>query len=211
LDDVLGQDAVTLHVPLTRENNHPTFHLLNARTLGLLKTNATLVNTSRGEIIDNDALLNHLLHHPGLNAVLDVWEGEPAINQALAHRAAIATAHIAGYSLNGKRDGTQIVYQDFCSHFGIQDRKDSNVKPRKPLVLENAKTTSGMLNKAVLQAYPISSDFLAIELDGLAEKFDQRRNNYQFRTEFSDYSFSPGEIPEGIASELAALGFAADH
>jgi erythronate-4-phosphate dehydrogenase len=95
LDEVLARcDLVTLHVPLTRSGEDATFHLLDARTL---RKDAVLVNACRGEVLDTQSALavdNTLL--------LDVFEGEPAPDARLVARAAIATPHVAGHSLDGK-------------------------------------------------------------------------------------------------------------
>jgi glyoxylate reductase len=72
-------DFVSLHVPLTRpgEGPEPTYHLMNERTLGLMKPTAYLVNTSRGPIVDETALARALLEGRIAGAALDVFEREP--------------------------------------------------------------------------------------------------------------------------------------
>jgi glyoxylate reductase len=73
-------DIVSLHLPLTSDS----FHLLNKKRLGLLKTSAILINTARGEIVDESELI-HLLENKKIFAAgFDVYENEPAINPKLA-------------------------------------------------------------------------------------------------------------------------------
>lgn len=115
LDMLLEQcDTISLHTPLQRGGEHPTWHLLGARQLARLRPGAWLINASRGPVVDNDALRELLLDREDVHAVLDVWEGEPQVDLALADLCTLATPHIAGYSLDGKQRGTAQIYQAFC-------------------------------------------------------------------------------------------------
>jgi erythronate-4-phosphate dehydrogenase len=120
LQTILAEcDVISLHTPLIGEGQWPTRHLLGAEQLARLKPDAWLINASRGEVVDNAALLEELQQRPDLEAVLDVWEGEPQVNVDLAERCRIATPHIAGYSLEGKARGTAQIYRAFCEHLGV--------------------------------------------------------------------------------------------
>ena len=74
-----GADYVSLHVPLLREGeaDKPTYHLINANTLQLMKPTAYLVNTSRGPVVDEIALAKALKEQVIAGAALDVFEKEP--------------------------------------------------------------------------------------------------------------------------------------
>ncbi len=120
LDEVLAQcDVISLHTPLTSAGRWPTRHLLNAERLARLRPGSWLINASRGAVVDNQALHALLLQRPDVEAVLDVWEGEPLVDVALAERCRIATPHIAGYSLEGKARGTAQIYRALCAHLGM--------------------------------------------------------------------------------------------
>lgn len=108
-------DVLSLHTPLTAEGPHATRHLLAAEQLRALRQNTWLINASRGPVVDNAALYPVLQERPDLQAVLDVWEGEPLADVPLAGLCRIATPHIAGYSLDGKLRGTAQIYQAFCA------------------------------------------------------------------------------------------------
>ncbi len=112
LEDLLAQsDFVSLHTPLTSATHerHPTYHLFGPAALAAMKPEAVLVNTARGAIVDNVALKAALATNAIGGAVLDVWEGEPEIDIDLARLVRIATPHIAGYSFDGKVEGTRML------------------------------------------------------------------------------------------------------
>lgn len=123
LDALLAEaDIVSVHVPLTRGGEHPTFHLFDAAMLARLRPGAWLVNAARGEVIDNRALLA-CLSSPGPDrpvAMLDVWEGEPLPDAALMALVAQASPHIAGHSLEGKWRGTWQIVAAAARHLGLR-------------------------------------------------------------------------------------------
>ena len=123
LDDTLKCDVISLHVPLTTKGAHATYHLLNEQRLRCLTDQQILINACRGEVIDNLLLLN--LKKQGLKTklILDVWENEPNILTDLIEYTDIATAHIAGYSLEGKARGTEMLYQALCKTLNIEAEK----------------------------------------------------------------------------------------
>ncbi len=99
LHDLLqSADVVTVHVPLTTEGKYPTLGLLGERELKLLQTGILLINSSRGGIVDEFALLDMLQNGEPVVTAVDVWEGEPYPNTALVRKVWFPTPHIAGYS-----------------------------------------------------------------------------------------------------------------
>ncbi|MFJ2364695.1 4-phosphoerythronate dehydrogenase PdxB [Pseudomonas sp. NPDC087697] len=119
LEQIVEQcDVISLHTPLNKTAEQPTWHLFDENRLNQLKPGAWLINASRGPVVDNSALREVLLAREDLQAVLDVWEGEPSVDIALAELCVIATPHIAGYSLDGKQRGTAQIYQAFCQFLG---------------------------------------------------------------------------------------------
>ncbi|MEK9765482.1 MAG: 4-phosphoerythronate dehydrogenase PdxB, partial [Thalassolituus sp.] len=123
LSDVLGCDLVTLHTPMEKGGDYPTWHLIGETELEAMAPDACLINASRGAVVDNKALLAHLKTHPDFVAVMDVWENEPELDLELMNYCALATPHIAGYSLDGKMRGTELVYQGACEFFGLPVRR----------------------------------------------------------------------------------------
>ena len=119
LQQIIEQcDVISLHTPLTKSGNGSTWHLFDRERLGRLKPGTWLINASRGPVVDNAALREVLLEREDLQAVLDVWEGEPEVDVDLADLCVLATPHIAGYSLDGKQRGTAQIYQALCAHMG---------------------------------------------------------------------------------------------
>jgi len=115
LDVLLREsDIISIHTPLTKNGLHPTFHLINDEQIKKIKPNAILINTARGSVIDQSALLN------AKNIILcfDVWEHEPHISLELLHKVIIGTPHIAGYSVQAKYRATQMVYERAAEFFG---------------------------------------------------------------------------------------------
>ena len=125
LEEVLGEcDVISLHTPLTLEGEHSTFHLLDSARLEKLRLGTWLINAARGAVVDNSALREQLARRPDIQAVLDVWEGEPQADVELAELCWIATPHIAGYSLDGKLRGTAQIYQAFCASRGLEPKAE---------------------------------------------------------------------------------------
>ncbi|WP_434601311.1 4-phosphoerythronate dehydrogenase PdxB [Pseudomonas sp. Z4-7] len=115
LEQIIEQcDVISLHTPLTRDGEQPTWHLFDEQRLNNLKPGTWLINAARGPVIDNMALREVLLEREDLQAVLDVWEREPTVDVDLADLCVIATPHIAGYSLDGRQRGTAQIYEALC-------------------------------------------------------------------------------------------------
>lgn len=112
-------DIITFHVPLTRNGRYATYHLADRGFFGRLAKRPVIINTSRGEVVDNDGLLDAIIYNKVRDAVIDTWEGEPRINLGLLDRTWIATPHIAGYSADGKVNADNMVLEGLCRHFGL--------------------------------------------------------------------------------------------
>ena len=106
-------DIITFHTPLTKNEPYPTFHLCDKAFLSKCKPNALIINAARGGVIDEQALLQSRNPY-----ILDTWENEPHINTEVLHHALLASMHIAGYSVEGKKNATQAcldaISQEFC-------------------------------------------------------------------------------------------------
>jgi erythronate-4-phosphate dehydrogenase len=119
LPEIQACDILSFHVPLERGGPYPTFHMVDTAFLAALKTDAILINTARGSVVDNEALKAALETGNLGGAVLDVWEGEPHMDTELLARVDVGTPHIAGYSLDGKVNGTTRIYEAVCRYFDL--------------------------------------------------------------------------------------------
>lgn len=193
LEEVLkGSDIISLHTPLTKVGPDATYHLLDSENLPLLNRGSVLINTSRGAVVDNQALSRFLDERSDVSAVLDVWEPEPDIDISLLNKVAVATPHIAGYSLEGKIKGTAMIYQSVCNHFGIQQQRslDGLLPPEHQINFEpGADNLENTTFQVLKRCYDITEDdrmlrAIAIEgSDDFAVGFDRLRKQYPVRRE----------------------------
>lgn len=168
-------DLITLHTPLVREGNHPTFHLADQAFFNSLKKRPYLINTSRGEVVETAAILQALDRNQIAGAVIDVWENEPHINLDLLHQVFIGTPHIAGYSADGKANATRMVLEAFCRFFGIQ--KEYSITLPQP---EDERYDSDESIRQ-LQMYNPQHDYEVLLAH--PERFEQLRGDYPLRRE----------------------------
>lgn len=119
MEAALDCDIVSLHVPLTHAGRHATAGMLDADALARLRPGALLLQTSRGGVVDEQALLVRLSGGPEIHCVIDVWENEPAVNAALAGMASLATPHIAGYSEQAKWAAGLMLARQLAAHFEL--------------------------------------------------------------------------------------------
>ena len=209
-------DVVSLHTPLTQQGEHPTFHLLGAEQLQSLQQGSWLINASRGAVVDNQALKQLLTQRHDLRVALDVWEGEPQVDAELAQRCDIASAHIAGYSLDGKIRGTSQIYQAFCQHFALADSAAIEIPAQSLLAMELAAHTpvEEALRVICRAGYDPRSDDAAFRLslqgDALTRRaaFDQVRKNYPVRREIPDLQVRVNQPAVELQQMLQALGIA---
>ncbi len=217
LDTVLQADIVTLHVPYTRDGPWPTHHLVDAAFLSRLRPDVILVNTSRGAVADNRALHGWLGTHSSASVVLDVWENEPAINIDLMNRVALATPHIAGYSLDGKMRGTDMIYRAVCDFLGLAPVwQAADMLPAAPeIVLDKTGVLDWMsaVRTAVLACYDIRTDDIKLrQMAALAKDerpafFDRLRKEYPVRREFPEVGIVCNAEAAALRQVLGGLGF----
>lgn len=213
--DTLVQEAdiLTFHTPLYLDGPYKTLHLANQQLLARLKPGTILINACRGEVVDNDALLNCLNKGQKLSAVLDVWEPEPDLNVELLAQVDIGTAHIAGYTLEGKARGTTQVFEAFSTFMG--QPQHIALETLLPAADIGSVTLRGSLNQAILKrlvhlVYDVRrDDALLRSVAGIAGEFDKLRKHYTERREWSSLCVQCDEA--NTATLLKALGFSVIH
>ena len=212
LDTLLAEsDIVTVHVPLTRGGEDATWHLFDADRLARMRPSQILVNSSRGPVVDNAALKDALRRRALKAAVLDVWEGEPELDRELIDLLDIATPHIAGYSADGKANGTTMSVRYLASQLGLPlaDWTASGI-PAPEQVLEFAvdavgKTAQEVLSVAVLHTYDVRRDSDALR--AAPGSFERLRGDYWVRREPSAFTLTLLHGTPNLASRLEMLGF----
>ena len=191
LEQVLDCELICLHPELTCEGPWPSYHLIGAAELARLGDHQLLINASRGAVIDNKALL-HCLGEPLPPAVvLDVWEQEPWIEPELLRQVSIGTAHIAGYSLDGKVLATRMLARQLLAHFGMETQPGAGpLSDIAPVVLAGAGSPAEAMRQLIEQRYPIARDdqllrqaVFGSDDNERAAQFDVLRKQYAERRE----------------------------
>jgi erythronate-4-phosphate dehydrogenase len=171
LEEVLSKaDIVTLHTPLDAS----THHLLNPDNISLMRHNAALINASRGECVATEATQRN-----DLTYIVDVWEGEPNIDEAYLAKSMVSTPHIAGYSAQGKANASAIAVQALARHFALpltewSPEEVERVTPRMISWEELCET--------ITRYCDLETESCALRHE--PHKFEALRNNYRYREEY---------------------------
>ncbi|MBJ9985336.1 4-phosphoerythronate dehydrogenase [Acinetobacter sp. S40] len=181
--------AISIHVPLTKAGDYPTYHLFNEQSLRAMPRDTILINSARGPVVEELALMNDI-QKTKRQVALDVFEHEPLISAQLLDLVGLVTPHIAGYSLEGKARGTQMVYQAFCQHFGFKAEKQ--FESQLPLCEPYFKDLSlkQVLQRYLSDIYDIQRDdqnLRACVKEGKVDQqaFDRLRKEYPLRREWA--------------------------
>lgn len=171
-------DIITFHVPLQREGDDATWHMTDKAFFEIIKPGATILNSSRGEVVDN-ALLREAVEAGRCRACLDVWEHEPDIDRRLLASALVSTPHIAGYSAQGKANATAMAVAAVARHFGLPvegfyPETVERIQPR-PIGWDEMKRTIGKYCDIDAESAPLRNS---------PERFEALRDNYRYRQEY---------------------------
>lgn len=205
-------DIITFHVPLVREGKNKTYHLANDFFFDGLKRKPIIINSARGEVIKTSALINTIRNGNVSNVVIDVWENEPNINLELLSLIDLATPHIAGYSAEGKANGTAVSVNKINEFFkfGLQPEwYPENI----PLPIEKNKididcnkiSEQEILFEAVTKTYSIAYDEKVFRES--PQKFDKQRGAYRIRREFNTFQLQLSNCQKTVIDKLLRLNF----
>ena len=225
LAETLQADVITLHVPLTYDGPDPTFHLIGADELAHMTPSTILMNTARGEVVDNTALLETVTKGTIGGAVLDVWEREPAIDWDLLDLVTLGTPHIAGYSSDGKINGTVMVYRACCRFLGIEPvwaPPDPLAAPAPGSLPHLAFDATGkdfqtLAHDILTTLYDLPADharmrdMLDIPEPLRPQAFDRLRKDYPYRREFAGSPISIAGADRNLIARLQTLGIRANE
>lgn len=211
LGEVLyNSDFITAHVPLNVVGEDATWHLFDEKKFKKMKKGAWYINSSRGEVTDTVALKNSLKSGKLGGAVIDVWENEPDIDHELMSATFLSTPHIAGYSTDGKANGTAMVVNSLAGHFGLPLR---DWYPPVVPVPENHEITidckgrsmQSVLAEAVAFTYNIDEDNINLRFS--PADFEKQRGSYRLRREFPAFKVDLKHPSPEIKNALKLLGF----
>ncbi len=213
-EEALQADIITYHVPLNMTGPDKTYHMLSYPQLKNFNDNKVLINASRGSVTANHELKN-FLEQRKCKVILDVWENEPRINTELLDLAYIGTSHIAGYSLEGKVNGTIMIYDSLCRFLNHKKawKPDYPVIENPLLEYPDAGSPEESLALLLSNIYDIDQDdqrmrkMNELEKDKRAEYFDTMRKNYPVRREFNNYTVTISKNLKREINILKALRF----
>jgi len=219
LEELYDCDFVTLHTPLTYDGQDKTFHFADDKFFQSVKDGVIFINTSRGGVVDGSSLKKAIKTEKLKATVLDVWENEPDIDTELLEMADICTAHIAGYSLDGRVAGVIMIYHAWCKHFGLQpqynieDFLPEAQRPELKLAVGDL-SQQQILRQAVTAVYDITADdkrlrqVLNMPLGKRCATFDKLRNGYPIRREFQNTNILLAAAgAEDLTKKLKGIGF----
>ena len=201
---------IALHVPYNKIGAYKTHHLISKKEIKLLSKNNFVINVCRGEIICNRQLQLALENNKIKQAILDVWENEPNINQQLVNNVLLGTPHIAGYSADGKANATKTLI-NFINKYHPNHIIDTNPHQHIPKTKDNIIDISkndynnfeDLINDIIDYCYDIKED--SKRLKNYPENFEKQRNNYPIRRDFSYYQIKLAN--KKFISRLKSLGF----
>ena len=198
-------DIICLHTPLTKGGAYPTYHLADSTFFNRLKRKPWFVNACRGAVHDTKALFEAKKEGLISELILDCWEDEPHINRELLDLTSIATPHIAGFSADGKANGTRACLEAIGKFFNKEVIKLNEVIPPAPSqpVIDLNLFVSHRVEQAILTSFdPAVVDGA---LKSSPDMFEYLRNNYDYPREFSAYTVRNASVDE--AALLGTLGF----
>lgn len=206
LDTIAEQaDIVTFHTPLTKEGRFATRHLAGEDFFCKLQRTPWFINASRGAVHDTDALLRARREGKIGELILDCWENEPDINRELLGLAAIATPHIAGFSADGKANGTRMCLKNIERFFRVKIDKIDEVVPPAPVnpIIDLGRFDGKRIEQAILTSFnPLA---VGRALRENPDKFEWFRANYHHPREYQAYTIVHSTPEE--AGLLQKLGF----
>ncbi|HEY4786754.1 MAG TPA: 4-phosphoerythronate dehydrogenase PdxB [Bacteroidales bacterium] len=211
LDGIIREcDIITCHVPLNMEGTDKTYHMIDEKILRKLHPETILINSSRGEVVDNQALKSILKEKKIAGAVLDVWENEPNIDKELVDLLDIVSPHIAGYSADGKANGTSMSVQALSKFFKLPLTRwfaeDIPIPENNRLTIDcKGKSVQEVLSEAIMFTYKVEED--DARLRSSLETFEKQRGNYPLRREFHAYEIILQNPHSDIQKRLNGLGF----
>ncbi|MDP4289662.1 MAG: 4-phosphoerythronate dehydrogenase PdxB [Bacteroidota bacterium] len=211
LEEILEKaDIITMHVPLNVEGRDKTFHLADESFFASAKRKPVFINSCRGEVVVKESLKAAIREGKVAGVVIDCWENEPDIDTELLNMIDLGTPHIAGYSKDGKANGTSMSVQALSRFFGLGidgwECEDVELPPSTSIEIDGAhKTEQQILSEAILATYDIRNDDHALR--SAVGSFEKLRGDYPVRREFPVFEIKAGNLEQRIIKKLLDIGF----
>lgn len=206
-------NIISLHVPLRKNGLDQTFHMADTAFFKHLQKNSWFINTSRGETTDTGALMQTITEKHLQGAIIDVWEDEPLISPRLLQLTDIATPHIAGYSTDGKANGTRMSVQAVSRFFGLG--RDNWTPLQLPLPRNDTfisfcegHSREDFFSRLAMHTYDIRSDSISLKTD--VTHFEKLREQYPVRREPETYRISSKNMDSECLDAARILGIQPD-
>lgn len=207
-----NSDIITFHVPLNKSGADKTFHLADSNLFEKFNNNKIFMNTSRGEVVDTVSLKNAVKNKTVKACVLDVWENEPQIDKELLNLIDISTPHIAGYSVEGKANGTAVCVNALNEFFSLGLERNwypshlpSSTRSKAIKINCSGKSNQEIFFELINSTYDILEDNK--RLRNSVSDFEKQRGEYPIRREFTYYDVHLNNADEKIKSAISELGF----
>jgi erythronate-4-phosphate dehydrogenase len=203
-------DIISFHVPLNYSGVDKTVHLVNAELLSKLKPGTLIVNSCRGEVFDTESVIKAIENMQIVPPIIDCWENEPKVNSKLLERTFLATPHIAGYSSDGKANGTAMIVRALARHFDLPltDWIPDEIPVPKESVIRihpDQKSEQTIFAEAVLKTYPIWQDDKRFREN--PSLFEEQRGSYPLRREYHAFTIDKGELDQEIIHKFRKMKF----
>ncbi|MFC2097691.1 4-phosphoerythronate dehydrogenase [Bacteroidota bacterium] len=203
-------DIISLHVPLTHSGEDKTINLIDKNFLSKMSASQILINSSRGGVVEEDSLKIAFNEQRIAGIVLDVWKNEPDIDREILDKSIIGTPHIAGYSIDGKANGTAMVVKIVSDFFklGINNWFPDNLPcPEDTIILPEISDNDDevILKNIIAKTYDIHHDNNQLKLH--LEKFEFFRHNHPIRREFPVFTVQTSGLSKQLIQKLKKLGF----
>jgi len=212
LDEIAKEaDIISFHVPLNKEGQDKTWHMADLSFFSKLMKKPIILNTSRGSVVNGEHLKLAMSENKLKTCVLDVWENEPDIDTELFKMAVFGTAHIAGYSTDGKINGTSMSVKALSRFFnlGMDNWYPSVVPEPENSVIEydcSGRQEIDILSDIYNYTYDISSDDKKLRENH--RNFESLRENYPLRREPPAYKVKlNNNLHKNLQKKLSDLGF----
>ena len=189
-EEIANCDVISIHTPLINSGDFPTRNLIDEDFLQQLPENTLLINSCRGGVVNERAVLDILDTRNDILFVFDVWKNEPSISAELVSKAHLATPHIAGYSMESKLAAVLSLRDEFVDYFqlvsedciSMVDSRNGQGQPYQIRSIEQALQTSLDIEK-------LSYEFKqAVTENNVGAYFDQARKSLLVRREIRSLS-----------------------